>query len=314
MMKPGPSQHPCWSLVVVLQPHNHLHFNDQNSSKTTQDFQGLRGQDSQARHSLYCLPISSALRELRVLSVEKYLTPDRAVARKTRLPPSTTTPIFREYALAHRVPHPLWLQVSVICMSALPPAAYEPADSEIYLSINGPRPRPENCTTGCFALREKVLCSRCLRPAGNGGLGWVVISGLLSFSGFLFLFWVVSFSGLSVLVWFSLLGLATREGLKGGRHPPGFCSVRNIDLVNQSWVLNPVVVSLCRRSHRALPCSALSDADSPLLPCPVTCSSVFSVSPSLPIALPGAPPARGYNLHLTWRRLPDLRDPGCTFR
>ena len=46
---------------------------------------------------------------------------------------------------------PLWLQVSVRS-STRGSWAYEPADKKIYLSSNGPRPRPENCTTGCFAL------------------------------------------------------------------------------------------------------------------------------------------------------------------
>ena len=74
------------------------------------------------------------------------------------------------------------------------------------------------------------------------------LSGLLSFSCFVDP--VISLLGLEAL-------------LKGGRRPAGFCSVRNNNLGFSIW--SP----LCRRSHivaLALPCSALSDADSPLLP------------------------------------------------
>ena len=66
------------------------------------------------------------------------------------------------------------------------------------------------------------LFSRCLKPMSDGGL-----------AGLLFLFWVVvlffrrGFLGLGFSCWDSLV--TPREGfsLKGGRRPPGFCSVRN---------------------------------------------------------------------------------------
>jgi len=43
----------------------------------------------------------------------------------------------------------LWLQFSVMCSST---RAYEPAGSGNLFIEQRPRPRPENCTTGCFAL------------------------------------------------------------------------------------------------------------------------------------------------------------------
>ena len=59
------------------------------------------------------------------------------------------------------------------------------------------------------------------------------------------------------------------------------------------WVLLTCQsISLCRRSHTCLTQSCPT-ADSPLLPCPVTCSSVFSLSPTLPSCVawrPACPP------------------------
>ena len=50
------------------------------------------------------------------------------------------------------MPRPLWIQVSVMCVSALPPANHERTNQPTREILSSKGPRPENCTTGCFAL------------------------------------------------------------------------------------------------------------------------------------------------------------------
>src|SRR5258706_9783984 len=63
------------------------------------------------------------------------------------------------------LPRPLWLQVSVMCVSALPPADHERTNRPTRNLFTEQRPptRPESCTTGCFAL------SLLLRPTTTTG-------------------------------------------------------------------------------------------------------------------------------------------------